>query len=668
MGTIAEKLSYLADTKDLFKDRLNSLGAEIIESTAFRNYLNWLDTFYGKVSDKTDLAKNGVVGRTSQERTTGKNLLPNNANSQTINGVTFTVNEDKSITVNGTATANSFFEFFNGNILLGNTITAIRKTTKSSPTQYPRLLLSIGGTEYNVDNVESHRNYRVFTGGRTLTKAGIGIQNGETYNETLYCMIVDGETTDNETYESYTGGKPSPSPDYPQEIINLSGDVEYKVRGKNLFNKGNYIELNGTPNTSGTFTGGGANYNIVIPCQPNTTYTIQKRNDGNTNRFAFCCSKTIPSDADSVQTQILNGTRNDTASEITITTASTAKYLIAHYYRNAETALTKQQLLDSIQIEEGNQATPYEPYISESFPLSLKSKNLFDKDNANVLNAYFAQEKIITSSSAGKTLYISCKPNTTYIISRIAGARFRVLTTETTPTLNVHGIDYQANDNTTSLTITTSNNANYLCVYYYSSSNDTKTEQQILDSIQIEEGSTATTYEPYYDINLCNISDYKDRIYSQNGEFYLEKNTDKIILNGSELIDIFSVTGGKLFRCRDIAISVSDISPKSNYFIGVSNSSSRYDGTVYYNYNASADHMVFDILTTKFTTVAEFKSWLSTHNTELQFAIPTPITTEITSSNYPELYNALKEIQDYLVSYKINKEFLLDYSSPEIEY
>lgn len=173
---------------------------------------------------------------------------------------------------------------------------------------------------------------------------------------------------------------------------------------------------------------------------------------------------------------------------------------------------------------------------------------------------------------------------------------------------------------------------------------------------------------PLGDIELCGMSTYKDKIYSNNGRFYLEKNTDKIILNGDKLIDMFSVTGGKLFRCRDIAISVPEISPISNYFKGVPNSSSRYDGTVYYNYNASADRMIFDILTTKFTTVDEFKSWLSTHNTELQFATPTSTTTEITSSNYPELYNALKEIQDYLVSYKINKEFLLDYSSPEIEY
>ena len=38
-------------------------------------------------------------------------------------------------------------------------------------------------------------------------------------------------------YEQYTGGKPSPSVEYPQEIVNAgdSGQVEVKVTGKNLF-------------------------------------------------------------------------------------------------------------------------------------------------------------------------------------------------------------------------------------------------------------------------------------------------------------------------------------------------------------------------------------------------------------------------------------------------
>ena len=52
-------------------------------------------------------------------------------------------------------------------------------------------------------------------------------------------------------YEPYTGGKPSPSPDYPQEIKNVGKwneetqkyEVDVKVTGKNLFNIDSFLKL-----------------------------------------------------------------------------------------------------------------------------------------------------------------------------------------------------------------------------------------------------------------------------------------------------------------------------------------------------------------------------------------------------------------------------------------
>lgn len=57
--------------------------------------------------------------------------------------------------------------------------------------------------------------------------------------------IIISEGKDEIPYEPYTGGKPSPSPEYPQEIRSvgkyneLTGkyEVDVKVKGKNLFNK-----------------------------------------------------------------------------------------------------------------------------------------------------------------------------------------------------------------------------------------------------------------------------------------------------------------------------------------------------------------------------------------------------------------------------------------------
>lgn len=45
--------------------------------------------------------------------------------------------------------------------------------------------------------------------------------------------------------EPYTGGQPSPNPDYPQEIVSVGdkGSVETKIYGKNLFDAEKYVEI-----------------------------------------------------------------------------------------------------------------------------------------------------------------------------------------------------------------------------------------------------------------------------------------------------------------------------------------------------------------------------------------------------------------------------------------
>lgn len=146
-------------------------------------------------------------------------------------------------------------------------------------------------------------------------------------------------------------------------------------KSRNLFDKNNYTRLTGTISITSSrvwFTGGGANKGIVISCEPNTTYTIQKRNDGDTNRFAVGSSETMPSSTSDVQTNMLNGIRNDNASVITITTGATANYLVINYYRTAEATLTEQQLLDSIQIEKGSSATPYIPFGTPTYPITIR--------------------------------------------------------------------------------------------------------------------------------------------------------------------------------------------------------------------------------------------------------------------------------------------------------
>ena len=149
----------------------------------------------------------------------------------------------------------------------------------------------------------------------------------------------------------------------------------------------------------------------------------------------------------------------------------------------------------------------YEPFgitPRPDYPRKIESvgyENLFDKDNANILEAHIQTSTgtLVENPDNNKVLYIPCKPNTTYTISKIKNIRFRVATYEseiTTPNSQTLQ-DIISVDGSAKVTITTSSNAYYLYVGYYSASNDTLTEQEILDSIQIEKGSIAHSYIPY---------------------------------------------------------------------------------------------------------------------------------------------------------------------------
>lgn len=119
------------------------------------------------------------------------------------------------------------------------------------------------------------------------------VQNliGVDFDLSKICLGVGSEPI----YEPYTGGQPSPSPDYPQEIKSVgdSGNIEVNVRGKNMLNSaflnstfsadgisakqnsdGRYT-ISGTPKVNGIINlwiGGGWNNTIPIFTIPQGNY------------------------------------------------------------------------------------------------------------------------------------------------------------------------------------------------------------------------------------------------------------------------------------------------------------------------------------------------------------------------------------------------------------
>lgn len=180
MGTTADKLTYLNNTKSLLKERLNSLGASITSSTTFRNYLTWLDTFYNNVSNKVDLAINGIQGRISQ------NSDPSPSSPQNINILTGNVTY-KITTQNDEQT----FVVPLGSIELGEIDTYKDKIYSNNNKFY--IEKNIGKFVFNntsvfaVDNTQSGEDKTSYNGTYSILKTNI---SSLVDNKSMYCTIA----------------------------------------------------------------------------------------------------------------------------------------------------------------------------------------------------------------------------------------------------------------------------------------------------------------------------------------------------------------------------------------------------------------------------------------------------------------------------------------------
>ena len=125
--------------------------------------------------------------------------------------------------------------------------------------------------------------------------------------------------------------------------------------------------------------------------------------------------------------------------------------------------------------------------------------NEFDKDDTTkILDMYInPSNNLISSSSNAKSFYIECEKNKEYTISRKAGQRFVVGTTTAIPTSGMTVNDKVYDMTADKLTIKTGSNDNYIICFYYLSSADTLSEEEIRNSIKVEKGTKATPYSPY---------------------------------------------------------------------------------------------------------------------------------------------------------------------------
>lgn len=226
----------------------------------------------------------------------------------------------------------------------------------------------------------------------------IWIYSGDSYAQgaktnTTYKNLMIYEGTDDKPYEPYTGG--IPSPDYPSEIeaVGNNGNL-YDKENPNVLDTP--IDINGLGgNVKNTYK------TVWIPCKPNTTYTVSKKYDATKNRFALAYTSEEPNYSQQVEGYVSNAYTN----VMTITTNSTAKYLIAYVWI-AGGSNTYQEMLDSIKIEKGTQATADNGHGLGSMEIIICNKNILNQDLELFQGNYDNNGNVITNSDRRIDKYI----------------------------------------------------------------------------------------------------------------------------------------------------------------------------------------------------------------------------------------------------------------------
>ena len=488
------------------------------------------------ISNKTQFVING---QSEQKTTTGKNILPYpyKDTSKTSNGITWVDNGDGTITANGTANADSIFTLVSQDNtlrekILNKTIT-ISGAIENSSSSTSRIQLwnynSNGNLVFDYGEGASVQ----FTNESANYNIAIVIVNGFTANNIKFKPMIEIGNTKT-SYEPYTGGQPSPNPEYPQEVEIIDGvNLAYIGWAEDFVSRINY-----TPQASITefenknclkysaAVGSGdldTKYIFKTNWKENTQYTIKcdfYTSQGSTN---FAVNYT-----DGSKEYI--GGRGYTAGQwinknMTTSANKTVKYLSVSYDLGS-TYID----IDTFMVYEGTTPKPYLPY--GHIGLRQSGKNLFDGEfrQGSYNNLTYAS-RIFNKNN----LYL--KANTTYILKtnlNTSKFKFGVMVNDKEFPVSTLNISYDSGWQTINeLRFTTTQNG----YFGFNIAKSNGTDNLTIDDIKSVEFTLSDKEEKIYPINLngnsiAKVEDVKDllKVY-RNGDVEIKKKIVKFVKN-----------------------------------------------------------------------------------------------------------------------------------------
>lgn len=359
--TAQEQTKKIKDSAEQIEENRARVAAVIIEESATGADI--------VISDSAEMPLKNLklFGKSTQTATTGKNLFDFSKIKNVGNQGTCDTDYDR-MTITIPAKTN--------NVGYVNTMRELCPEAVAGKTYVLNCNTSNGEAGKHIYLLETKRaiNFgKAFEWSDEMLDAKLAwYNNANTNNENVISEIQFEEGTVATGYEPYTHGKPSPSPDWPQEIISAgdSGNIEINVTGKNLVDIQNVEtywahtlsvsvdELNKHVGDTVTVTG--------------TFDVISVKSDKTSNRYEFRVSAR---NEDGSYTAYASKTLN-TAPKIgdkiivskTVTVSKKIKSILLYGFGvdNIGTLGTSKA---TVQIELGGVATPYKPFEKETLNL-----------------------------------------------------------------------------------------------------------------------------------------------------------------------------------------------------------------------------------------------------------------------------------------------------------
>lgn len=394
-----------------------------------------------------------LVGKTEQVTTTGAQLFEaSRYEGVTKNGVTVTV-KDGVITATGTPNINTWIQVFvsreNYQKLFKPENKIYLKTNKSKDCNYDFGIYGAFGspiigtiTEGNSGRVLPAELPRNDTDFYFFIDVKIGTELKGSIKPIVY---HDGDGT----WEPYTGGKPSPSPEYPQEIVNAGRlnedtgkyEIDVTINSGNLFKliehtSGYYVVKDGKVQINKTI---GYSWTAVVNNLHKQTVILHITTAINTRYRMYC---TDLEDTILYKYEDSSANTNDNSHTFNMPDGAKKIYVSVLEINSAEQA--------EIALNLGSTALPFEPYKEQSLTLTsdrpltkwdrlveqsgqigwlygskiyvVTGNEVFEsRDGCNIesyTNRYFILNDLLMENDALKPLaYMKCLRNVQYVYS-----------------------------------------------------------------------------------------------------------------------------------------------------------------------------------------------------------------------------------------------------------